>query len=184
MDPIKALEIVAEATQRENALLPKTASQLIAQWARGLTVLRFDSDHVIGHATLWPLTRDHWGRDWFELGTVWVHPAHRGHHLSAHMYVELFGNHPERNILATTTVYASILIGMRPEVGLVLVRYAALPEEVRQATCCCPAKKTGTVDNRFCQLRDARCFVRVTRQTWERLGSPVTMSVPAPPPPP
>ncbi len=167
MDPLKALATVAEATRAEPALLPKTADALIEQWQQGLSVLRFDGEEVVAHATLWHLTDG-----WYELGTVWVRRDSRGHHVSANMYVELFARHPGLNILATTTNAASIRIGMRPEVGLVLVPYAALPEEIRAATCCCPASKTEAADNRFCRLRDTTCFVRVTRQTWQRLGSP------------
>lgn len=158
-------EIVARATREEPALLVKSPEELIAQHREGLTVLRYHRDQLIAHATLWHLVMG-----WYELGTVWVERAHRGHELSADLYRELFRGHPERNILATTTNPASLRIGMH--VGMRCVPFSALPPEVWRSTCCCDRVKTGSDDNvEFCRLRQSRCFARVTEETWRRLGN-------------
>lgn len=159
-------EIVARATREEPALLVKSPGALIAQHAEGLTALRFHEDQPIAHATLW-----HLAEGWYELGTVWVARTHRGHNLSAELYRDLFREHPNRDVLATTTEPASLRIGMR--VGMRCISFTALPKAVWRETCCCDRVKTGSDDNvRFCQLRQSRCFVRVTEETWLRLGSP------------
>ncbi len=170
MDPLRVFGVIAEMSQREPALLSKSVEVLLAQWERGLTQVMLDGDEVIAHATLWRLIED---EDWHELGTVWVRPDRRGHELSAQLYRELFARHPGLNILATTTVAASIKIGAH--VGLKMIPYNALPERIRAATCCCPRSKTGVDDNRRCQLREQSCFVRVTSETWCRLGHPPTL---------
>ncbi|OGL95628.1 hypothetical protein A2348_01925 [Candidatus Uhrbacteria bacterium RIFOXYB12_FULL_58_10] len=159
-------DIVSQATQEEPALLRKNPDALLAQREDGLTALRFHDGHPIAHATLW-----HLADGWYELGTVWVARSHRGHDLSAELYRDLFRDHPERNILATTTNPASLRIGIR--VGMRCVPFRALPASVWRETCCCPFAKTGSDDNvSACRQRESRCFVRVTEQTWWRLGQP------------
>lgn len=159
-------DIVARATREEPALLEKTPEQLAAQHADGLTAMRFHDGQPVAHATLW-----HLADGWYELGTVWVARSHRGHDLSAELYRDLFRGHPERDILATTTNPASLRIGLH--VGMRCVPFLRLPANVWRETCCCPAAKTGSEDNvGFCRLRESRCFVRVTEETWRRLGRP------------
>ena len=162
-------DMIARATEQEPALLPKSADQLRQQFDLGLSAMRFSGGRPIAHATLW-----HLAEGWYELGTVWVAREYRGHDLSAELYRDLFRDHPERNILATTTNPASLRIGIH--VGLRCVPFSALPAVVWRETCCCPAEKTGTADNvASCVLRQKRCFVRVTEETWQRLGRPAEM---------
>ena len=159
-------DTISLATREEPALLPKSADQLREQFDLGLSAIRFHDGRPIAHATLW-----HLADGWYELGTVWVARSHRGHDLSAELYRDLFRGHPERDILATTTNPASLRIGVR--VGMRCIPFCALPAAVWRETCCCPAAKTGTADNvASCALREKRCFVRVTEETWQRLGRP------------
>lgn len=163
---------VAEATKLEKALLPQEAENLERQHDAGLTALRFEGEDVIAHATLWLLVDG-----WYELGTVWVHSAYRGRGLSAELYRELFATHPHRNVLATTTNPASLHIGL--QVGMRCIQYAVLPRDVWRKTCCCPPSKTGSDDNvTRCRLRETSCFLRVTKETWTRLGSPGEIDFP------
>jgi len=158
--------VVAQATCEEQALLHKTAERLRVQRAAGLSALRFDGQNVIAHTTLWHLTNG-----WYELGTVWVERTRRGRGLSADLYRDLFHDHPERNILSTTTNPAALRIGAK--VGMRCVRFSALPRIVWTETCCCPYATTGSADNvASCRLRETRCFAQVTEETWLRLDRP------------
>lgn len=156
-------DTVASATCEESALLSKTAAELRAQHREGLTAIRFDGGLVVAHATLWPLVDG-----WYEIGTVWVAPTHRGHNLSAELYRELFDAHPERNILCTTTNPAAMRVGHLVEMRG--VAFSALPQRILRETCCCPRAKTGSDDNvARCRMRDIACVVHVTKETWRRM---------------
>ena len=184
------LEIVARATKEEtisvsgktvSPLLPKQAHELYQFWKQGLSVLAFNADNeVIGHAAIEPLIES---QNWYELGAVWVRRDHRGcgdhkhRHVGLRLYNSLLSRHEDKNILATTVNPAAMVVGYRAR--MVALPYRALPINVWQTTCCCPSSKTGTLQNvPYCQLRERSCFVRVTKQTWERLGCPAVSRLP------
>lgn len=186
------LETVANATRDArilvggvpfSPLLPKSADDLLAFWNAGLSAIALNADGmIIGHAAVEPLIRD-----WFELGAVWIHPDYRGttkkgsrHHVGLRLYLAILGAHEEKNILATTVNPAAFVVGWR--VDMVPVPYESLPRDVWKATCCCPKEKTGVPSEQnvpWCMLRQNRvCFVRVTRQTFTRMGMPETTTLP------
>lgn len=176
-------EEVAQTTLREAHLLPQRADHLVALAQEERIIVAFDltRDHkVVGCIALWHLTESE-GQTWGEMGSVFVHPEYRhstsGLELADQLYLELLNAFPHVNILATTTNRAAIRAGERT--GLKHVGFDALPGCVREATCICPASKTGTLDNRSCPLANAACLVRVSGQTHERMGSPTLLPLPS-----
>jgi len=183
------LEKVAEATRTEtiqvgdirmSPLLAKTAEELLTYWRSGLSAMAVSSEgEVLGHAALEPLAPA-----WFELGAVWVREDCRGaggyyKRVANALYRVLLAANTEKNILATTINPAALGLGRR--IGLVPISYESLPSEIWNATCCCPAEKTGVPRGENvpgCQLKEKLCFVRVTQETWERLGRPQVIQLP------
>jgi len=192
---IRHLSVVAEATRTSSIvvgsstmspLLPKSTDDLYGFWRQGLSALAVKDGLVVGHAAIEPLTAD-----WFELGAVWVHPSLRGKsgavgnkpHVGLRIYRAILDRHREKNILATTVNAAAMIIGWRTD--MVPIAYADLPRRVWVATCCCPEDKTGLPRERnvpHCPLLEKICFVRITRETWERLGRPPVGKLPIEPP--
>lgn len=160
-------------------LLPKTVEDLLGFWNAGLSAIAVRDGRVIGHAAIEPLCDG-----WFELGAVWVDPSVRGaegkhSHVGLRLYRALLAAHREKNILATTINPAAMTVGWR--VGMVPILYEQLPQEVWAATCCCPAGKTGVPRSEnvpHCALKQKICFVRITSETWTRLGCPEPCRLP------
>lgn len=183
------LQTVCHATKTEkivvnghemHPLLPKEPEELLAFWNAGGSVLAVLNDRVIGHAAIEPLLNG-----WFEIGAVWVAEDFRGKenrhlHMGYRLYKALLERHGRDKFLITTTITPAILV-LALRVGMVPVRYRDLPPKVWQATCVCPAKKTGVErsDNvPHCKIKDDGCFVLVSRQTWEHIGSPEPLNLP------
>jgi hypothetical protein len=161
-------------------LLTKTPEELMAYWRSGLSAMAISpTEEVLGHAALEPLIPG-----WFELGAVWAREDCRGtkgvyKQVAARLYETLLGQNTDKNILATTINPAALGLGRR--IGLVPISYNSLPREVWEATCCCPAEKTGvprTENVPNCLLRENICFVRVTKETWQRIGTPPMIELP------
>lgn len=173
-DLSQALQSFTDSIRHEPHLLPQDADELRQQFLSGLSVLAIDEEcQLVGHVTLWRLTDDPLV---YEMGTSWVLPETRGRGVGIALYRELLRAHATKNILATTTNEVAVKTGIR--VGLQIVKRSDLPKVVQTACCICPAKKTGTSDNRFCQLAWGEkqrlshlspCLVRVTKQTAARL---------------
>ncbi len=187
------LSVVAEATISSSImvhgttmspLLPKTAEELFSLWKRGLSVIALRNGKIIGHAAIEPLAHG----NWHELGAVWVDlsargsisDGHKAHaHVGLRMYRAILGRHTEKNILATTINGAAMTVGWRA--GMKPVRYNQLPAHVWEATCCCPSQKTGVPRERNageCKMQGSTCFVRVTAETYARMGSPPMSPLP------
>lgn len=170
-------EIISRITANEPHLLPQAPEVLHQAADAGLTLLAVDETadrRIIGFCALWPLGRDEVHREWYEFGTVWVHPDYRHHVSDLNVSDQLYRRTLERTdvcILATTTAKSAMKTGRRLKV-LQRVGYDALPVEIRKATCVCPMAKTGSVDPANCQIRDTECVVRVTGHTYEGLGRP------------
>lgn len=190
------LTVVASATASSSIvvngatmapLLPKSADELYAFWTNGLSAIAVHNGEIVGHAAIEPLTTG-----WHELGAVWVHPSMRGRglgssgthpHVGLRLYQAILERHREKNILATTINAAAIVVGWR--VGMVPIGYDQLPRNVWEATCCCPSQKTGVSREEnvpHCGMRQRTCFVRITRETWQRLDRPEPCALPVPPP--
>lgn len=186
------LSVVASATASSHIivsgttmapLLHKTADELFAFWQQGLSAIAVRNGQIVGHAAVEPLTED-----WFELGAVWVHPDVRGQtlerngshpHVGLRLYQAILERHREKNILATTINAAAMVVGWR--VGMVPIGYDQLPRHVWEATCCCPSQKTGVSREQnvpHCGMRQQTCFLRVTRETWNRLDRPEPCALP------
>ena len=170
----KMFEQLSQKIRKEVHLLPQNPENLILQTKQGLSVLALLNEEIMGHATLW-----HIADGWYELGTTFVDPNHRGHHINFFMYEQLLEQHKEKNILATTTNQKSIHIGER--LGFSTVRRNSLPAETFKGTCICKPDKTGSNTpltscglawnedewNPFSKWK-LPCHVRVTKETIER----------------
>lgn len=181
---------VKQTTRREKHLLMKTRAELepAARDGRVLLAVTFRMDkcggpdwmNVAGCIVLWDLERDPRGMMWYELGTFFVEPFWRfsqtGLPIGDWLYQHLLDLHRDKNIIGTTTNPSAIATGMRH--GMQMVSFSDLPITIHRATCCCPVEKTGTENNMRCPLKDAQCRVRVTTQTWERMGRPTRLSYP------
>lgn len=169
-------------TQKEPQLLVKTRKELEPAAKAGHVLLAIDLEndaHVVGAIVLWDLTTDHRGQMWYELGTFFVRQDYRfaitGLPIGDTLYARLLEENVGKNILGTTGNIHAIHTGARH--GMQMIRFGDLPESIRRSTCVCPAKKTGTMDNQHCQLKDQGCFVRVSCDTWERLDRPTRFSL-------
>lgn len=169
-------ETVAQITREEEHLLPQNPGSLRAAAEEGHVLLVVDRDaenRVVGCGVLWPLVVSSID-PWYELGTIFVIREYRygsiGQPISDGIYRRIFETFPELNILATTTNEAAKHAGQRN--GMIRIRFSVLYEKVRVATCVCPIMKTGVRDNRFCRFRDNACNVRLSKETWKRMGSP------------
>ena len=170
---------VEKITNHEPHLLPHQAEILRAANATGRVIIAIDLEahaRIVGCIVLWPLyinIRDE--AEWNELGTVFVIPeyrysANRDLKIADTLYRRMLKAFPHEQILATTTNPSALKSGERA--GLKHPGFRVLPDEVRDATCVCPKEKTGVDNPRDCPLRDTRCFVRVSPETWQRLGQP------------
>ena len=168
-------ETLARNIQAEPHLLPQHPATLrnAAENRRLLVAYSKEDDVLIGCAALWPLGESDEGI-WLEFGTVFLIKPYRyrqsGVAVADEIYRRALKAFSSTNILATTANRAAVRAGERA--GLIRVRYADLPLNILRATCVCPASKTGCANPLFCPLADATCFVRVTPETYERLGRP------------
>ncbi len=132
------------------------------------------SNRVIGCIVLWELAEDSQGAMWYELGTFLVIPEYRfatsGLPIGDELYSRLLATHQDKNILGTTTNHKAIKTGRRH--NMQMIRFGQLPDAVRIASCICPADKTGVDGPVHCRIKDQLCKVRVTRETWIRMGQP------------
>jgi N-acetylglutamate synthase-like GNAT family acetyltransferase len=184
------LAVVAAATASERVLvngallsplLTKSEDDLYEFWRQGLSAIALKNGEIVAHAAIEPLAEG----NWFELGAVWTREDVRGkvdglhQHVGLRLYQAILARHREKNILATTVNRAAMIVGWR--VGMVALTYSQLPRHVWEATCCCPTSKTGVeraLNVPHCKMRETLCFVRVTKETWERLGSPFPRNLP------
>jgi len=179
--PPSTFKVIAKAIAGEPHLLPTPDGCLQFSYEDGLAVVVLDdNDRPVGYSRLQVILGcGHPDGGWYELGSTWVHPQHRGNGVNLQMYRLLLPLHTEKNILATTTNGASIHVG--EQIGLVVIGRKELREKVWQASCCCPCSKTGASKpkNEDCQLAHGEpqkrtgvpsCWFRVTPQTAERLN--------------
>ncbi len=172
---------VEQITREEPQLLTKTRKELEPASQQGHVLIAVDketSNRVVGGIVLWDLDVDDQGQMWYELGTFFVHPSYRFHHtqipIGDTLYARLLKENEGKNILGTTANIHAIHTGARH--GMQMIRFGDLPERIRYATCICPSSKTGVVNNTHCLLRNETCRVRVSHDTWIRLGSPLLES--------
>lgn len=139
------------------------------------------TDRLIpGDAERRPLHNQPSSARWYELGTFLVIPEYRygRSHLPIGdiLYRYLLATNREKNILGTTTNSKAIHTGMRH--GMQMIRFTQLPRGVHTATCICPVQKTGAINNALCRLKDQECRVRISTETWRRLGQPDLLPFP------
>ena len=167
--PKDAMRAIAEAFKKEPHLLPITEEDVRQSLEDGVAIVALIGGQAIAFTRLIDLGNDTW-----ELGSTWVHEAHRNRKLNHRLYDAFLPLHRERNILATTTNPRSLCVG--EDLGFVLIPRRTLPEPVWRSTCVCPAKKIGTHDSGACkrawsepQSSGTTCWLRVTRETAERM---------------
>lgn len=175
--PDRWYQEVEAITREEPQLLTKTRKELEPAAQQGHVLIAVDvlADHrVVGGIVLWDLDVDEHNQMWYELGTFFVHPSYRFHHthipIGDTLYARLLNENQGKNILGTTANIHAIHTGARH--GMQMIQFSDLPERIRHATCICPSSKTGAINNVHCLLRDEICRVRVSHDTWVRLGSP------------
>ncbi len=140
--------------KHEKHLLPQSPINLLKQFLSGLSVVITANGLIIAHVTLWRLEEN-----WYEYGTIWVHPDYRQHGLAKQILIHVLKEHPGKNILATTT--NDVVKKLNTEVGLNLLAFDKLPKRVHAETCICSENKTGTKNNLDCQLKDGKCSLFV-----------------------
>ena len=171
----KMFQDLATKIAKERHLLPQHAAVLLEQYQKGLSMItvKENSDEIIAHATLWPLIDK---SNWYELGTVWVDPQHRGKNLMTDIYRKIFENNNEKNILLTTTNPIAMKISLKT--GMVLVLRDELPSEVVKASCICSLEKTkngpencclALTEKKFCPESE-KCHFFITENTASRLN--------------
>lgn len=174
---------VEAVTRGEVHLLTKTRDELEPAASQGLVTIAIDQNEgsrLVGCIVLWELERDHEGTMWYELGTFLVVPDHRfkareprampiGDVLTRHLLKE----HADKRIMCTTTNPAAAHTFVRD--GMRVVSFHALPTTVHQATCICPFKKTGAIDNRLCRIKNGPCYAFISHNTWESMRCPSTL---------
>ena len=171
-------EDVAEISRHQPHLLPQKPEALRGANEAGRVVIAIDAaanSQVVGCIVLWELDVTSHGASWFELGTVVVVDGYRHRDnptlfIADALYAQMLGAFPGVNILATTTNESALKSGERA--GLKHPGFRVLPPDVQAGTCICPHSKTGVDDPRLCPLRDQSCFMRVSEETWQRLGHP------------
>ncbi len=178
-------EQVEAITRAEPQLLTKTRAELEPAAREGHVLIALDTTcdmRVVGGIVLWDLDRDERRQMWYELGTFFVHPEYRFSRtrlpIGDTLYARLLAENVGKNILGTTGNIHAIHTGARH--GMQMIRFSDLPEEVRRASCICPSSKTGVTDNTHCRLRDTLCRVRISHDTWMRMGQPPRILLPAP----
>lgn len=175
--PDRWYQEVEAITREEPQLLTKTREVLEPAAQQGHVLIAVDvlaGLRVVGGIVLWDLDVDDQNQTWYELGTFFVHPSYRFHHthipIGDTLYARLLNENQGKNILGTTANIHAIHTGARH--GMQMIQFRDLPERIRRATCICPTSKTGAINNVHCVLRDETCRVRVSHDTWIRLGSP------------
>jgi hypothetical protein len=174
---------LAQITRDEEHLLTKTSDDFRRTAKEGYIIVATDlyaEGMVIGCITLWSLGTDHSGREWFELGSFVLHPEYRfgqtGMPIGDTLYQMLLLQHRDKNIIGTTTNPHAIHTGQRH--GMIMTSFFALPTSIHQATCVCPMEKTDVErerNARSCVIKNSACRIRMTTQTWERMGRPTQM---------
>jgi len=177
-------EELEEISRGEPHLLTKTAADFQDVARKGhilVAVDRSENSRVVGCIVLWPLGQDESNNYWFELGTFMVRPEYRfGSRTSKAMpigdtlYQYILLLHRHRNILGTTTNRRAVHTGQRH--GMQMVSFQKLPPSIHTATCICPADKMQTDDSMQCAIKDNGCRVRISFQTWMRMGQPTQLS--------
>jgi hypothetical protein len=166
---------IEATTEAEAHLLKKTRVDLEPAVQDNRVIVAFSDIEVVGCIVLWDLAPDETGEMWYELGTFLVVPTMRfnlsGLPIGDVLYRMLLEQHRGKNILGTTTNHKAIKTGRRH--GMQMIAFSQLPEAVRAASCICPVNKTGVNDNRYCRIKDGLCRVRVSFNTWVRMGRPV-----------
>lgn len=168
---------IAMAFEGEPHLLSVSPGELEESFKRGNSMFILnEAGEPIGHTRLVELTKvESASGEWYELGSTWVNETYRGHNLNVLLYQEFLSMHADKNILATTTNEASVVVGKK--LGFVMIPRKRLPEEVWRASCVCSVEKTGVADNAECklawkekQLCGSLCWFRITAETAMRMG--------------
>ena len=152
-------------------------------WSAGHSAMAFNElNDVIGHAMLDCIGGPDPRKLWFELRAAWVREDYRGSpqktpdehsHVGYRLYKALLDAHQEKSIFETSVTKAAWVVGTR--LGMVPIRLPTLPNDVWRKTCSCPKDRTGVDPSNnvpHCIIRDEECFLRVPKQTWERMGKP------------
>jgi GNAT superfamily N-acetyltransferase len=147
--------ILSHYFYHEKHLLWNGPWSLMRQYLKGLSVLAFDGRKIIGHITLWPLEGN-----WYESGSMWVHPDYRRHGVGILIKRKLIEKSEHLNVLSTTT--NPIVMKMNEGLGISNPDFWDLPENIHRATCICSAEKMRTDCWDKCELKNDQCqlFVR------------------------
>lgn len=141
---------------REKHLLYKTPFEFWRQFKRGLSVVAFSGWRIVGHITLWHLLDD-----WYESGSIWVHPDFRHQGLGAELKQRLTALGHDFNVLSTTT--NEFVKKMNRDLGIKEPSFWDLPAEIHQATCTCNPDKMQAENFCDCRLKDRDCRLFVVR---------------------
>ncbi|MBI4437819.1 hypothetical protein HY631_02610 [Candidatus Uhrbacteria bacterium] len=184
--PESWLDDLVRLIAQEPHLLPRTREVFESATRHGRLIVAVDArehNRAVGCVALWELARDGLDTPWYELGTFVVDPEYRyraqgekAMPMGDMLYRLMLERHRRLNILATATNPSEIKTGMRHEMKM--LRFQMLPIKVHRASCVCPKDRTQVDNNMICPLRNKACRVRVTKETWARMGYPSTLSYP------
>ncbi len=148
---------LSERFKQEEHLLGKEPEELMRQFLNGLSVVAFSGFQIVGHLTLW-----HLEGDWYESGSIWVHPRARREGLATMLKKELVRRSPHFNVLSTTT--NSVVMRMNGSLGIPELDFWELPLEIHSATCICSAEKMQADCFHDCRLKNQQCRLFVRRR--------------------
>jgi GNAT superfamily N-acetyltransferase len=121
------------AIGREEPVLAQSADRVLAQIEAGLCVLLFVGVELCGFATLYHLGNEE-GKDWWEIGSLFVPPCQRGKGLGKRLYQEIYLMKPDGFLVGTSknprAVETSLKYGNLKKEG-----YEKVPKPIRLPLC-------------------------------------------------
>lgn len=160
MLPIGIFETLSRALVMEPKInsTRNTPVNLQALYEQHLAVVLMEDDEPIGFIAAWPVAQG-----FAEIGSVWIHPAHRGRGLSHQIYdaIPLLRGVQAVVAFGVTTNAISVHVGER--VGLTIVDDWDTP--VPRHLSCGNCEHVAPLEQPMCSRRGVSCWLRVIKRT-------------------
>lgn len=137
--PIRYFPLIARAVSEwsgsqdekvRGGLLGKSPEQIVEQLFNSRCVVLMDSDVVVGFATCYELTPDHW-----ELGTVVVNPSYRGQGHARRIYEGIILLHRSLGGTLWETTKSDAVVHLSKENGIMPASFETVPANVYPGLC-------------------------------------------------